>query len=63
MVTKKTAERTVRVELTLDESGILCHVLMQKMLESGGLKNVEKQPAVVLRLYEKLTKANDRLRP
>lgn len=52
-------EKTVNVALTFNESGIICHCLMQAMNMSGGLDNV---PAYILVLYEKLAKANDEAR-
>jgi hypothetical protein len=59
-------EKTEPVDLTLTESGALCHLLMQSMIVGPDGKsnpsNVEKQPAWVLALYEKLSTANDKLR-
>lgn len=52
-------EPTTPVELNLNESGTLCHLLMQSILAAGG---TEKQPAWVLELYTKLAVANDKLR-
>jgi hypothetical protein len=51
-------EKTLPVDLTLTESGILCHVLMRAILDSGGL---HKQPQYILALYEKLALVNDKL--
>lgn len=56
MASKK---KLVTVELTFDESGILCNTLMQAINMSGGLNNV---PAYILVLYEKPAKANDEAR-
>lgn len=53
------AEPTVPVELTFNESGTLCSILMQQILKSGG---TEAQPVWVLELYTKLAIANDKLR-
>jgi hypothetical protein len=52
-------EPTHPLRLTHEESGILCHVMMQAMLASGGLS---KQDARVLKLYEKLAAVNDKFR-
>lgn len=51
-------EPTVKVPLTLEESGTLCHILMGTFLSSGG---INKQPEWALDLYQKLAKANDKL--
>ena len=53
------SEPTSTVELTLVESGTLCSLLMQSILNAGGTSN---QPAWVLDLYTKLAVANDKLR-
>lgn len=55
----KTADPTATVELNLNESGTLCHVLMRAILASGG---TEKQPQWIIDLYTKLAVANDKLR-
>jgi hypothetical protein len=52
-------DREEPVLLTLMESGVLCHLLMSKILDSGG---TEKQPAWVMPLYQKLADVNDKLR-
>lgn len=52
-------EKTVSLELTFDESGILCNTLMQAINMSGGLSKV---PAYILNLYQKLADANDKAR-
>ena len=52
-------EPTTPVELTLQESGTLCNILMRTILAAGG---TEKQPAWVMELYTKLAVANDKLR-
>ena len=49
----------VTVELTFNESGILCNTLMQAINMSGGLSKV---PAYILNLYQKLADANDKAR-
>lgn len=49
-------EPTRSIELTLMETGVLCNVLMLAFHNAGG---VEKQPAWLLELYEKLAHAND----
>ena len=49
----------VTVELTFNESGILCNTLMQAINTSGGLSKV---PAYILNLYQKLADANDKAR-
>ena len=56
MTTKAT---TVSVDLTFNESGILCNTLMHAINMSGVLGKV---PAYILVLYEKLAKANDEAR-
>jgi hypothetical protein len=59
-------DKTEPVELTLNESGTLCHLLMQAMIVGPDGKsnpaNVDKQPAWIVALYEKLAAANDKLR-
>lgn len=52
-------EKFVNVALTFNESGILCNTLMQAINQSGGF---DKVPSYILRLYEKLAKANDEAR-
>ena len=52
-------EPTVSLELNLNETGTLCHILMARILDAGGTEN---QPAWVLELYTKLAVANDKLR-
>ena len=52
-------DKTVSVELTFNESGILCNTLMQAINMSGGLSKV---PAYILNLYQKLADANDKAR-
>ena len=52
-------ESLVTVELTFNESGILCNTLMQAINMSGGLSKV---PAYILNLYQKLADANDKAR-
>ncbi len=51
-------EKKARVELTLMESGTLCHLLMFNFMQNGG---TDKQPKWALELYRKLAHANDRL--
>ena len=46
------------ISLTLNESGTLCHALLQYMLTTGG---VETQTQWMLDLYEKIAAANDKL--
>jgi hypothetical protein len=52
-------EPTAPIELTLQESGTLCNILLQQILKTGG---PEKQPPWVVQLYTKLAVANDKLR-
>lgn len=52
-------EPTSTIELTLNESGTLCNLLMRSILDAGG---TSKQPQWVLDLYTKLAVANDKLR-
>lgn len=52
-------EPTTPVELTLQESGTLCNILLQQILKSGGTDN---QPTWVIELYTKLAVASDKLR-
>lgn len=49
------AEKTVTVRLNLNESGFLCNLMMEKMAGRD-------VPKWALDLYERLAKANDRLR-
>ena len=52
------SEPTINVELNLNETGTLCHLLMQTFLRSGGTSN---QPSWAIELYTKLATANDKL--
>ena len=56
MASKK---KLVTVELTFDESGILCNTLMKAINMSVGLSKV---PPYILNLYQKLADANDKAR-
>ena len=51
-------EPTVKVLITLQESGALCHALMSVFLGSGGINS---QPEWALDLYQKLAEVNDKL--
>lgn len=51
-------EPTVTIDLTLSESGVLCHTLLRAINEGGG---PEKTPYWILVLYEKLADINDQL--
>ena len=52
-------EKLVTVQLTFDESGILCNTLMQAINMSGGF---DKVPIYIYNLYKKLADANDKAR-
>lgn len=52
-------EKTVKVPLTLMESGTLCHLMMRAFHDSK--MPLEQQPQWLLDLYEKLAEANDKL--
>jgi len=65
-------EQTEQVQLTLEESGWICHALMAKMLESArnnkGRVSFLDDPRLAsaveqryLRLYAKIAAANDKL--
>lgn len=52
-------KKLVTVELTFDESGILCNTLMRSINMSGGF---DKVPIYICNLYKKLADANDKAR-
>jgi hypothetical protein len=51
-------EPTLPIELTLLESGTLCHALMSTFLKTGG---IQAQRPWALELYYKLGQLNDKL--
>lgn len=51
-------EPTLPIELTLQESGLLCHILMGAIRAHG---KVETELPWILELYGKLSQLNDKL--
>ncbi len=52
------------IELTLEESGFLCHALMRAMMDANNLQErvpANAQEARVIMLYMKLSDLNDAL--
>jgi hypothetical protein len=57
-------EKTLPVELTLEESGILCHLMMgQKEFRDAALSGETRNPVIArcFLLYKKLADCNDKL--